>query len=214
MIVRDLIKSLAKSSSDPNFIVTQEVDWLDTLNAEGDNLFPDVFIKNSTTLTWDSSSEIDETNYAIDLSGTTYTGIESIKDIYLIDTGGKSWSYDNFIYDNITKTINMAPSSYKAQSLSPCSSYPSIEINWLSRIGTLTFASDISLGTAELSLLKKICIKETMQTILLDHTKLDRYRTLTARSNEGVLLAIITNFNNEIREAKAKLTNNNSIRSF
>jgi hypothetical protein len=148
------------------------------------------------------------------MSGTTYTGVESIKDVYLIDSNGKEWPYDNFVYDRIKKTIDLDPQTNKDQDLYPGEEYPSVKVNWLSRLGTVTMSSIVTLGRAEVSLLKKICIKEGLSKILLDHTKLDRYRTLVSRSNEGVLLAIITNFTNEIELAKKKLNNINSVRSF
>jgi len=214
MTGRDLVKDIARSANDPNFLVTSEIDWLDILNTEGDNLFPEVLIENTTTFTWLTSTEVDRTNNLINMSGTTYTGVESIKDVYLIDSNGKEWPYDNFVYDRIKKTIDLDPQTNKDQDLYPGEEYPSVKVNWLSRLGTVTMSSIVTLGRAEVSLLKKICIKEGLSKILLDHTKLDRYRTLVSRSNEGVLLAIITNFTNEIELAKKKLNNINSVRSF
>lgn len=211
---KDLVKDIARSANDPNFLVTSEIEWLDMLNTEGDNLFPDVLIDTASTFTWNTSTEINETNYSIDLSGATYSGVESIKDVYLVDSNGKQWPYDNFVYDRITKKIDLDPQTNKDQDIFPGEDYPTIKVNWQSRLGAVTFASTINLGRAEVSLLKKICIKEGLQRILLDHTKLDRYRTLVSRSNEGVLLAIITSFNLEIDSAKKKLNNINSVRSF
>jgi hypothetical protein len=214
MTGRDLVKDIARSANDPNFIITSEVDWLDIINTEGDNLFPDVLIENSTIFTWATSTEINKTNYSIDLSGSTYTNVSEIKDVYLIDSNGKKWPYDNYVYDRISKKIDLDPQDYKDQSIFPSESYPTVEVNWLGRLGNITFATTINLGRAEASLLKKICIKEGLQKILLDHTKLDRYRTLVSRSNEGVLLAIIQSYNMEIDTAKKKLNNINSVKSF
>lgn len=214
MTGRDLVKDIARSANDPNFMITSDTEWLDVLNTEGDNLYPDVLLENTATFTWATSAEINKTNYTIDLSGTTYTGVESIKDVYLVDSNSKEWAYDNFVYDNITKKIDLNPQTNKDQDIFPGEDYPTIKVNWQSRLGTITFASTVNLGRAETSLLKKICIKEGLQKILLDHTKLDRYRTLVSRSNEGVLLAIINSYNLEIDLAKRKLNNINSVRSF
>lgn len=214
MTGRDLIKSIAQSMNDPNFLIVSETEILDVLNTEGDNLYPDVLLESTATFTWNTSTEINETNYTIDLSGTTYTGVESVKDIYLVDSNGKEWPYDNYVYDRITKKIDLDPQTNKDQDISPGEDYPTIKVNWQSRLGTITMATTVNLGKAETSLLKKICIKEGLQKILLDHTKLDRYRTLVSRSNEGVLLAIINSYNLEIDLAKRKLNNINSVRSF
>lgn len=211
---RDLIKDIARSANDPNFMITSETEWLDVINTEGDNLYPDVLLDNTAAFTWNTSNEINETNYTIDLSGATYTEVESIKDVYLVDSNSKAWPYDNFVYDRITKKIDLDPQTNKDQDIFPGEDYPTIKVNWQSRLGTITFASTVNLGRAETSLLKKICIKEGLQKILLDHTKLDRYRTLVSRSNEGVLLAIINSYNLEIDLAKRKLNNINSVRSF
>jgi hypothetical protein len=75
-------------------------------------------------------------------------------------------------------------------------------------------ATDLLINDAQSNLLKKICIKEAVRRILLDHTKLDRYRTLVGRSNEYVLLGIIRDLTLEIERAKSKLRNTNEVRSF
>jgi len=214
MIIRDFIKDLARAASDPQYIVTSAVDWLDIINSEGQSMFPDVLIETTTTLTWNTSTEIDETNNIIDLSGTTYTGISDIKDIYLVDSNGKRWPYDNYIYDRATKRIDLDPESLKTSDIFPSTSYPTVIINWVGRLGAVNMASTISLDVAEASLLKKICIKEALQKVLLDHIKLDRYRTLVARSNEGTILAIITAYNQDIEMDRKRLNNSNSVRSF
>ena len=214
MTGRDIINDLARSTKDPTFLIISEIEWLDIINSEGESLSPDVLVENSTNFTWATASEIDTTNYAIDLSSTTYDGIEEIKDIYLVDSNGKKWIYYNWVYDKIARKIDLDPDTKTEATIVPGEDYPTININWLNRFQPITIGTTINLKRVEMNLLRKLCIKEGLQRILLDHIKLDRYRTLVARSNEYTLLAMIKNFRDEITEDKRSLNNINSVRSF
>ena len=214
MTGRDIINDLARSTKDPTFLIISEIEWLDIINLEGESLSPDVLVENSTNFTWATASEIDTTNYAVDLSSTTYDGIEEIKDIYLVDSNGKKWIYYNWVYDKIARKIDLDPDTKTEATIVPGEDYPTVNINWLNRFQPITIGTTINLKRVEMNLLRKLCIKEGLQRILLDHIKLDRYRTLVARSNEYTLLAMIKNFRDEITEDKRSLNNINSVRSF
>ena len=73
---------------------------------------------------------------------------------------------------------------------------------------------NITMDKSKLALFRKICIREGLRRVLMDHTKLDRYRTLVGRANEYAILAIIRDMTAEIEMDKNKLSNSNAIKVF
>ena len=212
MQVREFVKELARATKDPNFLVTPATEWIEVINSAGSELSPDVMFENSTTINF---SDVDGDTLQVDLSSTTaYQQIESVKTVYLIDSEGKQNYYDNWIFDKDTLMLDLSPDTHVEASLAPSATYPTIKIVWLSLIPDTIGTGDISLKKDEMNLFKKICLKEGVRRILMDHLKLDRYRTLVGRSNEYVLLAISRDYAVEIENDKKNLANSGQVRTF
>jgi len=198
MKVDTFIKACADGLKDPTLLVITAEEWKDILNFQAGELFPEIGYDGSVTL----SAPTDDAGYQIDLSGTAYSNLSDVKQVYLIDNNGKQVSYEDWIFDKGLKMLDLNPSSSKESELDPAG-FVSFKVIWQGFMPTITGDEDeISLSAAKMTLLKKICTKEAIRRVLLDHTKLDRYRTLTGRTNEYALLAMIRDFTTEIEIAK------------
>ena len=209
MTTYNFIKECAKGTNDPSFNVTNAQEWRELIEFQASELFPEIAIEGSYSIVY-----TDISNYEVDLSVSTYDNVENVKEILLETANGDRVSYDNWIYNKETKRLDLDPETSKVPDYDP-STYINVIIVTNESLPALTSDStDIDLKSAELILLKKVCIKEAIRRILLDHTKLDRYRTLVGRTNEYALLGIIRDLTLEIERGKAKLTNTNSVRTF
>jgi hypothetical protein len=209
MLAQDLIQTCADGINDPNCNVITAQEWQDLVNDEASELFPEIAAEVTYSI---ATNTID--NYLIDLSGATYTNIDKIKSVWLEDSEARRYPYDNWIYDKTLAQLNLNPPSEVTSDYDP-EDYDNIVFKTLEKVPAITGdATDLLINDAQSNLLKKICIKEAVRRILLDHTKLDRYRTLVGRSNEYVLLGIIRDLTLEIERAKSKLRNTNEVRSF
>ena len=211
MKVDDFIKGCADGIKDPTLLVVEATEWKDILNFQAGELFPEIGYK--------SSSEFDApttgSEYQIDLSGDSYVNLEDVKEVYVEDSNGIKYPYDNWTYDKKLKFLDLNPSSSKIPDTDPAG-YSKIIVVWQGFLPTLgqDTATNIELTPAKLALLKKICIKEAVRRILLDHTKLDRYRTLVGRTNEYALLAMIRDLTTEIELSKRRLVDTHAVRTF
>lgn len=216
--VKNFVSELAQSTKDPNMAVNSAVEWIEVINTSGGELSPDILFEYSTTIDY---STLDATVNEVDMSdGSTYEGLYKIKTVYLENSDGKSYIYNNWSYDRDTKILSLMPrddSNYVDNivgDVRPSGSYPTIKINWLGDIPDTAGDGSIALPKPRLALFRKVCIREGLRRILMDHTKLDRYRTLVGRTNEFSLLATIRDLTAEIELEKTKLTNSNTVKVF
>jgi len=210
MQVDTFIKACADGLKDPTLLVISAEEWKDILNFQAGELFPEIGYGGTVTL----SAPTDLVGYQIDLSGSAYSNLSEIKQVYLIDTNGLKVPYEDWIYNRGLKMLDLNPSSSRESNNDPAD-YVSFTIIWEGSMPTIVRDEDeISLSSAKMALLKKICTKEAIRRVLLDHAKLDRYRTLTGRSNEYALLAMIRDFTTEIEIAKRRLVDTHQVKTF
>ena len=210
MEIDEFIKNCADGIKDPTLMVILPEEWRDILNFQAGELFPEIGYRGSSTV--DAPS--DSSGYQIDLSGETYANLEDIKEVYLQDSTGKKYPYEDWIFNKEIKLLELDPSTSKTKGIDPAD-YEKVIIVWQGFMPTLAKDSEsISLSPAKLALLKKICIKEAMRRVLLDHTKLDRYRTLVGRTNEYALLAMIRDLTTEIELGKRRLADTHQVKTF
>ena len=216
--VKNFIAELARTTKDPTMVVNTAIDWLEIINANGSDLSPEVMFENQTTVLY---SSLDSTVNEIDMSdGDTYEGLKTIKSIFFLNDDGKQYIYTNWTFDSDSKIIYLMPTdnaNYIDSIVSvvrPSSTYPTIKINWLSEFPTTGGDGSITLERSGLTLFRKVCVREGLRRVLMDHTKLDRYRILIGRANEYTLLAIIRDMTAEIELEKGKLTNSNTVKTF
>lgn len=209
MQASDLIQECANGMNDPSFNVFSPQEWIDLINFQTSALFPEITVENTYEIDVSTIS-----NSIIDLSTATYVNVEDIKSVYLQDTNGNKIEYDNWIYSKTLSQLDLSPLSKDVPDYDP-SDYDKVIILTHEKVPTIVDDStDISLTVAQLNVLKRICIKEALTRVLLDQTKLDRYRTLVGRTNEYALLGIIRDLTLQIERDKSKLINTNPVRSF
>lgn len=216
--VKNFIAELARATKDPTMVVNTAIDWLEILNSNGSELSPDVLFEYQTTIAY---STIDSTTNEIDLSSdTTYEELSEIKSVFLVDSNNKSHVYNNWTFDKDTRILYLVPDSNSSYvdnvtgAVRPSGTYPNIIINWLGETPNLPGDGSITLGKSELTLLRKICVREGIRRVLMDKTKLNRYRTLTGEANSYELLGILRDMTAEIELDKSKLSNMNTVRVF
>lgn len=210
MDVDIFIKALAAGIKDPSLLVISVEDWRDILNFQAGELFPEIGIRGSAEI----NAPTDAASYQIDLSGSTYKDLEEVKQVFLKDTAGKQFLYENWIYNREIQLLDLNPQSSKIPEKDPAD-YDKVIVVWQGYMPEVSKDTDVvDLKPPKLALLKKICIKEAMRRILLDHTKLDRYRTLVGRTNEYALLAMIRDLTTEIEIGKRRLVDTHSVRTF
>lgn len=209
MTTYNFIKECASGTYDPGLKVINAQEWRDLIDFQSSELFPEVAIENSYSVAYSTISD-----YEIDLSVATYVNVDNIKEVLLEDADGQRVPYDNWIYFKETQRLDLDPESSKPSDYDP-SSYTNIIIVTTESLPSLADDdTEINLKSSQLILLKKVCIKEAIRRILLDHTKLDRYRTLVGRTNEYALLGMIRDLTLEIERGKSKLSNTNQVRTF
>lgn len=210
MNIENFIKSCARGIYDRNMNLFQPEEWLEILNFQGGELFPEIGYRGTVTKTIKSLGD----NYQLDLSDDDYSSIFDIKEVYMEDSNGKKKLFDNWIYDKELKLLDLDPPSSKSPSLS-IASYENVIISWYGYFPSFSkYGETISLTTPKLVLLQNICKKEALNRILYDHTKLDRYRVLVSRMNEYALMAMIDRLETRIELSKRKLVDTNPVKTF
>lgn len=213
--IETFIKSCANTLKDPTFIVVKQIDWLDILNSQINDLFPDIAILHNTTI---AVSTLNSSTMQIDMSAVDpltllplYPNITGIKNIYKIDSDGATTMFTNWTFD---KDISLLKLNTKDTD-ETVGSGESIKIVWFGEMSTKTsYVELIELNNAQTQLLKKACLKEVITRILMDRMKLDRYKTLVGNANEYVLMALQKTFSDEVDFAKRRKNNTNPVRSF
>ena len=204
------IQACADGIQDSTFLVVSPEEWKDILNFQMGELFPEIGYNQTSTFNVSTISQ----NLQIDLSGVVFQDLEDVRDVYLEDYDGKRTPYDNWVYFKDIKSLDLDPASSKMPDISPLD-FEKVIVCWEGFVPEQTALSNIlSLTPAHLALLKKICLREAIRRVLLDHTKLDRYRTLVTRANEYVLLATIRDYTTEIELAKRRLVTTHKVRTF
>lgn len=207
MEVSDFIKSCSRGIYDPSLMVIRPEEWLELLNFQSGELFPEIGYRGKLTVDVPTTDRVD-------LSGTTYKNLYTVKEVYLQDSDGKNFLYDNWIYDRELEELNLNPVTSKVSDMSP-GDYKKVVIIWQGYLPTFTkITEEIDLPNPKLVLLEKVCIKEALRRILFDHAKLDRYRVLVSRMNEYALMAIIRDLSTEIEISKRRLVDTHEIRSY
>ncbi len=208
MKIENFVKLCAESIKDTSFILIQQNEWLEILNSQINDLFPDIaIIKNSLI----DLSEYKRSPIQIDMGdGSKYPNIIGIKRIYIVNADGEKRLFDNWNFDKDIKLLNL--------NVNPSSDYASfsdkILIVWIAEMEEKQkFSEEIELNNSQLQLLKKACSKEVISRILMDRIKLDRYKTLVGEANEYVLMAIQKNLSDEVEFSKRKRTNTLPVRS-
>jgi hypothetical protein len=213
--IETFIKACANTLKDPTFIVVNQIDWLDILNSQINDLFPDIAILHNTTI---AVSTLNSSTMQIDMSAVDpltllplYPNITGIKNIYKIDSDGATTMFTNWTFD---KDISLLKLNTKDTD-ETVGSGESIKIVWFGEMSTKTsYVELIELNNAQTQLLKKACLKEVITRILMDRMKLDRYKTLVGNANEYVLMALQKTFSDEVDFAKRRKNNTNPVRSF
>ncbi|MCK9319921.1 hypothetical protein [Methanoculleus sp.] len=213
--IETFIKACANTLKDPTFIVVRQIDWLDILNSQINDLFPDIAILHNTTI---AVSTLNSSTMQIDMSAVDpltllplYPNITGIKNIYKIDSDGATTMFTNWTFD---KDISLLKLNTKDTD-ETVGSGESIKIVWFGEMSTKTsYVELIELNNAQTQLLKKACLKEVITRILMDRMKLDRYKTLVGNANEYVLMALQKTFSDEVDFAKRRKNNTNPVRSF
>lgn len=210
MKVDVFIKSCGDGIKDPTFLVIDAESWKEILNFQAGELFPEIGYRGSATV----SAPTNEAEYQVDLSGATYVNLEEVIQVYLVDSEGKKKLYEHWIYNKEIQMLDLKPESSKIMDMD-AADYSQVLIVWQGFMGTIAKdRDDVNLNPSKMALLKKICIKEAMRRILLDHAKLDRYRTLVGRTNEYALLAMIRDLTTEIEIGKRRLTDTHLVKTF
>ncbi len=216
--VKNFIADLGKAIDDPQMVVIKAVDWLEIINSNGSELSPEVLFEYTASVDY---SDLDSTVNEVDMSSSTdYPGLSSIKSVYLKDTNDKSFIYHNWTFDRDTQILYLMPRDDDVYvdditgAPRPSNTYSTIVINWLGELPDIIGTSSITMTKPRITLFRKICVREGSRRVLMDHIKLDRYRTLVGRANEYTLLAILRDMTAEIELDKGKLTNSNTVKVF
>lgn len=216
--IKNFIAELARGTKDPSMIVNTAIDWLDIINSNGSELAPEVLFENTATISY---SDLDSTKNEIDMSSATdYEGLNKIKSVFFKNSDGKQFIYTNWTFDGDTNILYLMPTNNDnyvddiTGAIRPSSTYPTILVNWLGELPDTAGDGSLTMARSGLTLFRKICIREGLRRLLMDQTKLDRYRTLIGRTNSYEMLAIIRDMTAEIELDKGKLVNSNTVKVF
>jgi len=208
--VANFLKECAKSIHDPSMIVTAGQTWMDILNFQSGELYPEIGYRGTKTGTI-ATLYAASTEYLLDLSAETY--IDDVREVYLV-LDGEDYPYDNWIYLKDLKMLDLDPESSKEPSMA-IANYTSYNVIYFGSMPVFTKTSEtIELNQPKIILLKKVCIREALGQVLNDHAKLDRYRTLPGRMNEYVLIAMRDRLATEVELNKRKMADTHPVRSF
>ncbi|MCK4307100.1 hypothetical protein KAW50_02610 [candidate division WOR-3 bacterium] len=210
MKVANFIKACSRSIYDRDCNVISAQEWIEILNFQAGELYPEITYRGTITGTITSLG----TSYQLDLSGSEYDNLEQIKEIYLVDSNGFKYPYTNWVFEKDIKLLFFDPETDSSSTIS-LTSYTSYIVVWMGYIPEIDETQDtIDLDLPKLTVFKKICIREALKRILYDHAKLDRYRTLVTRMNEYALMGILRDLTAEIELGKRKLADSRRVISF
>lgn len=216
--VKNFIGELARATKDPTMVVNSAVDWLEILNSNGSELSPYIMFEYQTEIAY---ATIDSHTNEIDMSSeTTYEGLSKIKSVFLKDTGGKTYAYTFWTFDQNNKVLLLSPAMHDnyvdnvTYDVRPGSNYPTIIVNWLGELPDTAGDGSITMDKSRLTLFRKICVREGIRRILMDQMKYDRYRTLVNRANSFELMGVLRDLTAEIEMDKGKLANANTVKVF
>ena len=211
MNAQDFTSTLAEAIKDPDKVVITNQDWLQIMSSQAGEMFPEIATESTTDITYSTLT----TTYQVDMSGSGYSGIQAVKSVYMINSDGRLVPFTNWVYHDEVKVLDLNPeSSSEFNTYFSDVSYQTVRIVWLKIMDDFTENATVNLDGSELDIFRKICVKEAINRILMDHFKLDRYRTLVGRSNEYVMMAQARSLAMEIEMRKSKITRSNKIRSF
>lgn len=208
MSTADFIKACARSTYDRDNLVISASEWLEILNFQSGEMSPEIEFRTIIEGT------IASLNDDLQINLGSYSKLNGIRDVYLIDDKKEKFAYDNWIYNKETMILDLNPESTATNNLDPNSyvTYYAVGIGSLNTITTM--GSLIITSNPKLILLQKICIREALRRILFDHAKLDRYRTLVGRMNEYALMAMIRDYTTELELGKRKNVDTHAVRSY
>jgi len=202
--VENFIKQCADSIKDNNFIVVGNEEWKDVLNLQISELYPEIAIVTVTTITKD---DIDHSLAEIDLSDEdVFVNIGGVKKIFEIDSSGKSSRIESWTYDDDIKTVFL---KYTIPSSS------GVKIVWYGEMERKdSYDDEINMNSGSVSILRKACLVEIISRILMDKSKLDRFRTLSGQMNEYVLMSMQKSYVQDITISKRRTTNTLKVKTF
>ncbi len=202
--VENFIKQCADSIKDNNFIVVGNEEWKDVLNLQISELYPEIAIVTVTTITKD---DIDHSLAEIDLSDEdVFVNIGGVKKIFEIDSNGKSSRIESWTYDDDIKTVFL---KYTIPSSS------GVKIVWYGEMERKdSYDDEINMNSGSVSILRKACLVEIISRILMDKSKLDRFRTLSGQMNEYVLMSMQKSYVQDITISKRRTTNTLKVKTF
>jgi hypothetical protein len=204
MTIENFIKLCGESIKDSTFIVTKQQEWLEILNTQVNELFPDIAIINNVVV------EITSSSYTPQIDMSDCENIIGIKAVYLIDDDGNKTLFNNWSYDRDIKLLILN----NDLSDTTASTGDSIQVVWMGEMTEKTkYDEEITLNNSQIQLLKKACLKEVLTRLLMDRMKLDRYKTLSGSANEYVLMAMQKTYSEEVEFAKRKKNNSLRVRS-
>jgi len=204
MTIENFIKLCGESIKDSTFIVTKQQEWLEILNTQVNELFPDIAIINNVVI------EITSSSYTPQIDMSDCENIIGIKAVYLIDDDGNKTIFNNWSYDRDIKLLILN----NDLSDTTASTGDSIQVVWMGEMTEKTkYDEEITLNNSQIQLLKKACLKEVLTRLLMDRMKLDRYKTLSGSANEYVLMAMQKTYSEEVEFAKRKKNNSLRVRS-
>jgi len=216
MNIEKFIKLCGASLKDSTFIVVKQIEWLEILNTQISELFPDIAILHNSTI---SLATMDPALMYIDMSELNedltekYPNLIGIKNLYLVRSDDSKVPFSNWSFDSDIKLLKLNVSSRDDEEIASIDD--SIQVVWYGEMELkTTYDQDIELNNAQTQLLKKACLKEMISRVLLDKTKLDRYKTLVGSANEYVLIALQKTLNDEVEFSKRKRNNTLPVRSF
>jgi len=202
--VENFIKQCSTSIKDNNFVVIGTDEWKDVLNMQISELYPEIAIVTTTTI---ATGDIDYSIAELDLSDeSVFVNIGGVKKIFEVDTNGVTTKIESYTYEEDLKIVFLK---------STISSGSYVKVVWYGEMQEKDSYDDkINMGPASVSILRKACLKEVISRILMDKSKLDRYRTLTGQANEYVLMAMQKNYTADIEIAKRRTSNTLKVRTF
>lgn len=202
--VENFIKQCADSIKDNNFIVVGNEEWKDVLNLQISELYPEIAIVTVTTITKD---DIDHSLAEIDLSDEdVFVNIGGVKKIFEIGSNGKSSRIESWTYDDDIKTVFLKHTI-------PSSS--GVKIVWYGEMEQKdSYDDEINMNSGSVSILRKACLVEIISRILMDKSKLDRFRTLSGQMNEYVLMSMQKSYVQDITISKRRTTNTLKVKTF
>lgn len=208
MTVAEFIKYCGRAIKDRNLNVVKATEWLEILNMSSGELYPEIGIRATETGTVASLTS----EYQVDVS--SLSNLEEVKEVFVEDSSGNKFPYDNWVFEKELEIVDLDPESSKSPTRS-IANYVNYHIVWMGYLPEYAATgTTLALSRAKIVLLRDLCVRDAIDSILNDHIKLDRYRTLVGRENEYVLLGMIRDLTTRIELKKRKLIDTHICKSF